>query len=149
MPYILIGGGGNQSHGCIVGSAGKEWNLAAVNHGRQLGASAHLADMAQKREAGYIRAGVDAFQLPDCVGCIFIQSYHGIYHGTVLLAGQQAAFVGSHQNAGAQSLGQNQNITLTDAVVAQNPVGMNQSGDAEAVFGNIVLDGVAAYQDGS
>ena len=51
------------------------------------------------------------------------------------------------QNTGSKGFGKDQNISLTQGVVAQDTVWVYQPGNAQAVFGDFVFDGMSAYHN--
>ena len=113
-----------------------------------IAALGHLAQMSQQAKAGHIGTGVDVVLHHGVPGRLIQRGHH--------TGGQLHAGLGGHirlggrgQHTDANGLGEQQHISGLGAGVGQNLVGMHKAGDAQAVFGLIIQNAVAAGDEGT
>lgn len=117
-----------------------------VEFGGDLALAAHAGEVAEEAEAGDVGAGADEALLPDG-GAGGVEGGHELGGGVGEGVGGEAAFDGGGDDAGADRFGEVEEVARFGTGVGDDVVGVDESGDGEAVEGLGVLDGVAAGED--
>ncbi len=110
--------------------------------------SGQFQGMAHEAKAGDIGAGVHAYAVADRRR-IPVQAGHHLANAALHLCRAQAGLESGGDGAGADRLGQIEQIAGAGAGVGDHIFGMNQAGDCQAVLELVVADRVAADDQGA
>ena len=80
---------------------------------------------------------------------LFVEGGHDREHLVILRLGEKPSLSGGRENAGTKGLGEDKDIALFGPVIGENLVRMGKSHHAQPVFGLLVLNAVAADDDGT
>ena len=144
---VAVSAGGDDAHGGKLPGAAHQGQARPLQHDGHIRACGHLVAVAQQAEAGDVGAGVDVVRRGHRLARPGVQGGHVHIHLRLLGIGAQPALDGGGQHAGAQGLCEYQYVPRPRPHVFQDPVGVNEAGDAQAVFWLIVLNGVSAGDD--
>ena len=145
--HIAVGSGRNDTHAGKIPGAAHEGQFFAFQYDGHPRAGGHLVAVTQQTEAGHVGAGVDIGCTNDRFAGLGVEGCHMHPGFFQMLLRTQVGLCGSGKHARADGLGQHQHVTRSGTHVFQDAVGMDKAGDAQAVFGFVVLNGVSAGDD--
>ena len=145
---VAVASSGDQSHGGHLTGFRHDGKSLVVEGQSHPSPSAHLPGVSRQAEARHIGAGT-YIEAPQCQGGPIVELGQDLRDPDDKLFGQHIGFDRGGEDSHSQGFAKEQPVPDSGGVVSQDPLGMDESGDAEPIGHLRSFDGMAPHQQPS